>query len=178
LEEELSLASFWELSFNKKSKLSVGFSTFRAFIFKDLLDELNAILEEHSDKLSSYRGRPVLVQFNEELDLTESYSKQSGGERKRSDLVILLSLFELIRNGSRYSPSYIILDEIFDSLDTNGKPSVQNLISSIAKNLRKVIIVTHMAELMTGVSIAGRIIVKMKVENGKANGSEIEICPT
>lgn len=56
-----------------------------------------------------------------------------GGERKRTDLAVLFSLFELVRSRSRFIPGirlihyfsasiylqlgFIILDEVFDALD-------------------------------------------------------------
>jgi hypothetical protein len=52
-------------------------------------------LAPHSEYLS--------VTLDADLELAEKYSVRSGGERKRTDLVILLSLFELVRQQSRYN---------------------------------------------------------------------------
>lgn len=68
---------------------------------------------------------------------------RSGGERKRTDLVTLFAMFDLVRQHSRYQAEYLILDEVFDALDKEGLRSVQNIISNLATRVKKLLVISH-----------------------------------
>ncbi len=73
-----------------------------------------------------------------------SYAKRSGGQRRRTDLAIFFGLLQLASERSRYRSQYIILDEIFDSLDRSGQDAVQNWIEhNLTQRLKKVFVITH-----------------------------------
>jgi DNA repair exonuclease SbcCD ATPase subunit len=77
------------------------------------------------------------------FDFEESYAKRSGGERKRTELVMLFALNDLVTQRSRFIPNFIILDEVFDGLDTEGLLSVQQLLQTLVERIPRVFIVTH-----------------------------------
>ena len=81
---------------------------------------------------------------------------RSGGERKRTDLVMLFAMFDLIRLHSRYQPQFMFLDEVFDSLDINGLKSVQHILQSLSENLKKLFIITH-SETIKEFPLTGRL---------------------
>ena len=53
-----------------------------------------------------------------------NYWQMSSGERKRVDIAMLLSLYEFTSYIKPNMPKFLILDEIFDSLDAPGISSV------------------------------------------------------
>lgn len=171
--EQYSMARFWEVAFDKNTKSTMGFETVRSYIFADLVQELNLVLDSYADQLSD-RGK-VSVTLTAELELEEVYVKRSGGERKRTDLAVLFSLFELVRNRARYQPQYLMLDEVFDALDRTGQLQVQQVLASLATRLRKVFVITHVSELSRGISIAGTINVQMRRDKEAVLGSELTV---
>ncbi len=171
--EQYSMARFWEVAFDKNTKSTMGFETVRSFIFADLVQELNLVLDSYADQLSD--SGKVTVTLTPELELEEVYVKRSGGERKRTDLAVLFSLFELVRNRSRYQPQYLMLDEVFDALDRTGQLQVQQVLVSLASRLRKVFVITHVTELSRGISIAGTINVHMQRDREAVLGSELTV---
>jgi ABC-type Mn2+/Zn2+ transport system ATPase subunit len=56
-----------------------------------------------------------------------------------------------------------MLDEIFDALDKNGRQMVGQVLSTLAKNVDKVFVITH-TDIATGLSLAG-VITAEKQEN-------------
>ncbi len=50
---------------------------------------------------------------------------------------------ELAQQRTRYRSQYIILDEIFDSLDQSGQDSVQRWIATLTRKLKKVFVISH-----------------------------------
>jgi DNA repair exonuclease SbcCD ATPase subunit len=86
---------------------------------------------------------PLTVTFTSDLEIQEDYAKRSGGERKRTDLVTLFAMFELIRQHSRYQAEFMILDEVFDALDSEGLKAVQQVIQMLSDRVKKLLVITH-----------------------------------
>lgn len=73
-----------------------------------------------------------------------SYAKRSGGERKRIDLALFVSLLHLSYARSRHRARYLLVDEVFDSLDAAGQASVVKWCrSSLMTRMDFALIITH-----------------------------------
>lgn len=174
LEEQITSYTFWEAAFHIKHKESYGFSSFRAFILEKAVVSLNQIFSTYMEKLSE-DSLPLSLTLTPSLEFRESYGKRSGGERKRSDLVTLLALFELVRQQNRYVAEYLILDEVFDALDVKGQQAIQSLLEILKEKVKKVLVVTH-SDIISGSPVAGHIKFEMKKDDkGKPLGSKMEI---
>ena len=76
--------------------------------------------------------------------INEDYAKRSAGQRKRNDLAIMFSLFELVRQRSNFRSNFMMLDEVFDALDSRGQESVRSLLGMLAASrISKIFIITH-----------------------------------
>jgi hypothetical protein len=71
---------------------------------------LNSILAQYSHIVGSHER--LGITFNSDLELNEDFGKRSAGQRKRNDIVIMLSLFELIRQRGRFRADFVMLDEV------------------------------------------------------------------
>eukprot|EP01114_Cavostelium_apophysatum_P016743 TRINITY_DN4822_c0_g1_i1.p1 TRINITY_DN4822_c0_g1~~TRINITY_DN4822_c0_g1_i1.p1 ORF type:complete len:1079 (+),score=321.61 TRINITY_DN4822_c0_g1_i1:140-3376(+) len=140
LNEKFQLVRFWELGFDKKSKANSGFSSLRAFVLENSVKELNTIFQAYMDRLNASH---LTVTLSPDLELQENYGKRSGGERKRTDLVTLFAMFELVRQRSRYQSQFLALDEVFDALDKEGQRSVRSVLDMITDRVRKIFVVSH-----------------------------------
>lgn len=59
------------------------------------------------------------------------YFNLSSGERKRMDVALLLALYEFISYINENIPKFLVLDEIFDSLDQIGRTSVMQALLDV-----------------------------------------------
>lgn len=104
--EVFKLYRFWELVFDKKVAKASGMITLRRFVFEQAIEQLNLIFNSFQSHFGETRS--VQVSLTPDLNFTEAYSKKSGGERKRIDLITLFSLHELIRQQSSYQSQYMV----------------------------------------------------------------------
>eukprot|EP01127_Copromyxa_protea_P023290 TRINITY_DN8687_c0_g1_i6.p1 TRINITY_DN8687_c0_g1~~TRINITY_DN8687_c0_g1_i6.p1 ORF type:complete len:991 (+),score=177.60 TRINITY_DN8687_c0_g1_i6:317-3289(+) len=171
--KQFDQVKFWEIALERKSKTTIGFDSMRSFIFQEFITEMNIILQGYMESLCAGYNRELTATLNSDLDLGEIYGKRSGGERKRTDLALLFSLFEMIRLRSRYRPSYLMLDEVFDALDKDGHAAVQAVLIRLSQQVQKIFVITHNPGVTSGMSVAGHVKVDMRLENGRERGTEM-----
>lgn len=91
------------------------------------------------------------------VDARLSYGKRSGGERKRIDLALFFALLYVGHARSRHRAQYMLVDEVFDSLDAAGQAAVVRWCEFMAAaRVAHVVIITHSEELVSqGVAAGG-----------------------
>lgn len=95
------------------------------------------------------------------------YLGASAGERRRVDVALLMSLAELAGgNAAGQWQSPIFFDEVFDSLDVEGRDAVVEVIEEMSKT-RCVVLVTHDESLASG-----RADLKLRVDAGVITSSD------
>lgn len=75
------------------------------------------------------------------------YKGSSGGERRRVDVALLLALGEVSAAAHGREPGTLFIDEVFDSLDSDGVAAVSAAIRELSAS-RCVIVITHNPELV------------------------------
>lgn len=119
---------------------------FRGILLEDIIHNLDMILKE---KAARVYGEP-LTSFYQEGNAIEiafdgkEYEALSGGERQKLDILIQLSLRDLIVRTSGIQSNLLVLDEIFDSLDMVGCEAIVGVIMDLNTS---VYLVTHRKEL-------------------------------
>ncbi|ROV89363.1 hypothetical protein VPNG_10120 [Cytospora leucostoma] len=106
-----------------------------------------------------------------------SYAKRSGGERKRIDLALFFALLHLSHAHSRHRARYLLVDEVFDSLDAAGQAVVVKWCrSSLMMRLDFALIITH-SDYMgggDGEGWGGEAVVKIETRMGE-RGTVFEV---
>eukprot|EP00026_Physarum_polycephalum_P000730 Phypoly_transcript_00731.p1 GENE.Phypoly_transcript_00731~~Phypoly_transcript_00731.p1 ORF type:complete len:1306 (+),score=375.13 Phypoly_transcript_00731:96-4013(+) len=138
---QMKLLEFWEKGFDKRTLKSAEYPTMRSYMLAQSVEDLNSILAQYSHIVGSHDR--LGITFNSDLELNEDFGKRSAGQRKRNDIVIMLSLFELIRQRGRFRADFVMLDEVFDALDVNGQLQVQELLTMLTERVSKVFVITH-----------------------------------
>ena len=156
LVSQLSVYSFWEAAFSDKGTLTQ--SPIKSYLFDAVVPVLDELARIYSEILTS---GSMEVQFNTvtaiksgelrdkfSVDVVNKYGADgylgdSGGERRKADLVIMFALHSLarIRSGSQFN--ILFLDEILDSLDSEGCDRVMQLLSEISGDIEKIFVITH-----------------------------------
>ncbi|KAH9905379.1 P-loop containing nucleoside triphosphate hydrolase protein [Xylariomycetidae sp. FL2044] len=74
---------------------------------------------------STSKNKPTAV-LTQTLGVTTGlgYAKRSGGERKRVDLAVFFALVQVAQARSPHRARYLLVDEVFDSLDASGRAAV------------------------------------------------------
>ncbi len=159
---DLSVLKFWEAAFSDKG--TPDQSPIKSYLFDavvPVLDELSRIYSEHLTSGS------IEVQFNTVTALksgelrdkfsvdvvnrfgANAYLGDSGGERRKVDLVIMFALHSLARIRSGAQTNLLFLDEILDSLDSEGCARVMDLLSQMTEEIESIFVITHNENLKT-----------------------------
>lgn len=120
----------------------------------ELRDELNARVRPELSEIASLflteltDGRYTALEISESYDiliLDEGEEKPviSGGEEDIANLVLRLSLSQMIAERAGHPLSLLVLDEIFGSLDVARRDNVVALLRRLEDRFEQVILITH-----------------------------------
>lgn len=134
-----------------------GFSN--AGIKSMLMDEALPILNQTAQNLSQHTN--VKVSFNTQKakkdgeyknefsieviqtdNLTKDIKNLSAGERRLVDIIVLLSIRELLQKMSDIDMNVLILDEILDSLDPDNIQIVIQMLKKLSQNMT-ILLISH-----------------------------------
>lgn len=122
---------------------------FRGFLLKNLIDYIDKTAKEYSecvfdtDKISfSLNGNNIDISY-----CNKSYENLSSGERQKVDIIIQFSIRDMLCRCLGFSCNILVLDEIFDGLDSIGCQKVIELISTKISDIQSIFVVTHRADL-------------------------------
>lgn len=156
IERELSIFKFWETAFSDKG--SSAQPPIKSYLFDSIVPVLDELARQYSEVLTS---GSIEVQFNTVTALKSGelrdrfsvsvinkhgaadYRGDSGGERRKVDLAIMFALHSLARIRSGSLINILCLDEILDSLDSEGCERVMVLLREMAKSIPIIFVITH-----------------------------------
>jgi DNA repair exonuclease SbcCD ATPase subunit len=75
------------------------------------------------------------------------YTDRSGGERRRMDLAIQLSLRDLVMSVSSVNTNLLVLDEVFEGIDSEGLVHVLEMLRNTVGNTYCTYVITHINDL-------------------------------
>lgn len=139
---------------NERSGIVKSFSTalsrdFRGVLLTGLIDYLNNRLKEFSNivfnsdsVLFALDGNNVSIKCND-----KEYESLSSGERQRIDIMVQFALRDMLCNYLGFSCNMLVLDEVFDGLDSRGCEKIIDLMSECLSDVSSVFIVTHRQDL-------------------------------
>ena len=133
LNQKLAYIVFWDRAFAAKGSM-------RSFLLDQSIKQLNVVIQDYTRQ--HFGGRMHLT-FNADLTVQERYGRRSGGQRKWTDLSVLFATFSLVRQRSRYRAAFLGLDELFDALDAKGRKAAQDLVVTMATQVKRIFVITH-----------------------------------
>ncbi|KAI0473021.1 P-loop containing nucleoside triphosphate hydrolase protein [Xylariaceae sp. FL0804] len=118
-------------------------------VLRSLLDSDRATEDEEGGGNGGGAGAADVV-LNKTLTVnpTLSYPKRSGGERKRIDLALFFGLMQLSQMRSAHRAHYILVDEVFDSLDAAGQAVVVAWADYLMPRVEYRLVITHSPQMM------------------------------
>ena len=157
---------FWEKAFSQQGIIK--------YIIKNVLDYLNDRINYY---LSFLTNSKYLLKFNEELieqilanNQQVQYISLSGGERRKVNLAVTLSLKDLLLLSDKTQPNLLFFDEIAENLDEEGITGLYGLLQEIKAN-KKVFVITHNKYLKSLLYSSNKITVIKKNGVSKIKGT-------
>ena len=135
---------------NRRSEIISKMNTILSRDFRGYL--LTNVINYISDRAQSYSmqvfgndnigfqlaGNAIEISFD-----NKEYSNLSGGEKQRVDLIIQLSIRDMLCKFMGFSSNIIVLDEFIDGLDAKGCEQILGLIANNLTDVGTVYIITH-----------------------------------
>lgn len=122
---------------------------FRGYLLLSVINFINNKAKEYSqdvfgtDKINfSLEGNNIEISYD-----NKEYSNLSGGERQKVDLIIQFALRDMLCKYHDFSSNIIVIDELFDNLDSVGCEKILNFISSKLIDVENIYIITHHADI-------------------------------
>ncbi len=133
---------------------SFGPRGLRAFLIARDINDINKRLLKYSKLL--FTDRVVYLKAGIEdgvvsrisLETREGsedrkYSKLSQGEKRRADIAVQFSIYDFIRSHFKVHFNFLVLDEIFENLDSGGITMTMKLINAFVDQLMCVFVISH-----------------------------------
>ena len=79
--------------------------------------------------------------------LNKSYEALSGGEKQKVDLIVQFSIRDMLSQFLGFTSNILVLDEVFDNLDSYGCQKVIDLITNRFNDVESIFIISHHTEL-------------------------------
>lgn len=123
----------------------VPFLDSRANDYLKVLADSSIEVKFHTQQLvkstKEYKDKFSVEVMNRNGD--DDYKSNSGGEKRRIDIAINMTLQDLALSRSNKRMDIIVYDEVFESLDELGSQKVIELLEAKAKEVGTVLVITH-----------------------------------
>ena len=121
---------------------------FRGFLLTNVIDFINMKSKEYckyifdkSEVEIKLDGNDITIEYD-----NIPYENLSGGEKQKIDLIIQFAIRDMLCQFLDFNSNLLVLDEIFDNLDSIGCSRVLNLISEKLSDIESIFIITHHQE--------------------------------
>lgn len=133
---------------------------FRGYLLTNIISYIDSRAKEYCSTVFGTKELSLSLNGNA-LDITycgKMFDGLSGGEKQRVDLILQLSIRDLLISYLDLSANILVLDEITDFLDKKSCQSVMNLLEKELKTVESVFIISHHPELELPIDSEVRII--------------------
>lgn len=122
---------------------------FRGYLLTSVIDFINRKAKEYSQEVFETDKIDFILDGNN-IDIcydNKEYSNLSGGEKQKIDLIIQFAIRDMLCKYLDFSSNIIVVDELFDNLDSVGCERILNLISNKLNDVENIYIITHHSDI-------------------------------
>ena len=156
--EDLSSQNLYYIEKEESAKLhldvvnkmiTIATRDFRGYLLTNVISFIDKKAKEYSmDIFGTNKLQFVLDGNNINIIYDDKpYENLSGGERQRLDIIVQFALRDMLCQFSGFACSILVLDELFDNLDSSGCDNVLNLITKRLTDIESVFIITHHSDI-------------------------------
>lgn len=148
---------------------------FRSYILEKILEQFNQILLQMSEQV--FDDKKIQIIFKKtKIDISiqsskfsQSYESLSGGEKRKTDLVLILAQQKLLSQVTDSSSNTLILDEVLENMDEVAMNSSLNLIQSCQQKGMSIFVISHTEYQAVNFDYDVRVV-------KEPTGSLVEVC--
>ena len=151
-------------------KMLLPSSPFRTLVLEKYIGHINEIIESIRPLIFddveislgiSDRGNGIDLVVKKD-DKVYDYRALSGGEKRRLDIIVILSFQRFLMESSGFTTNLLVFDEIFDGLDQQGINSVLSCIETLFPDTSCIYVITH----NNNIKSAFHSVIRVVKENG------------
>ena len=121
---------------------------FRGYLLTNIITYIDQKAKKYCETVFGTRELSLEINGNA-LDITycnKAFDSLSGGEKQRVDLILQLSIRDLLNSYLNLSANILVLDEITDFLDKKSCKAVMKLLEKELNTVESVFIISHHGE--------------------------------
>lgn len=148
--------------------LNIAKRDFRGYLLSNIIEFINYKAKSYckdifnTDKIDFILDKNnILISYD-----NKPYENLSGGEKQKIDIIIQFSIRDMLCQFLNFSSNILVLDEVFDNIDSIGCEKIINLISTKLNDIESIFIITHHTDIPIS---ADSIISIIKNEKGISN---------
>ena len=118
---------------------------FRGYLLTNVIDFISARCAYYSKQVFNTENLLFMLDGNN-ISISydgKEYELLSGGEKQKIDVILQLSIRDMLCSYLNFSSNILVLDEITDSLDVVGAQKIFNLISNTLTDVETIYIISH-----------------------------------
>jgi len=149
LKHEAKQYEFWVNSFSNKGIKSVLLDSVTPFLntrANHYLSKLSPSIEVKFNTQKTLANGEKRDQFSVEINNRHgggAYKGNSGGERRRIDLAVIMALQDLVASRSNKSIDFVLYDEAFENMDNLGCERLIEVLKEKSKGVGTIMVITH-----------------------------------
>lgn len=122
---------------------------FRGYLLEQYISFLNYTAKKYCSSLFNSSDISIYLDGNNlSIDYSnKEYESLSGGEKQKVDILIQLSIREMLRSSLNFSSNILVLDEITDNLDAEGCQKLIDFISTSLYDVDSIYLISHRKDL-------------------------------
>ena len=122
---------------------------FRGYLLEQYISFLNSTAKKYCSSLFNSSDINIYLDGNNlSIDYSnKEYESLSGGEKQKVDVLIQLSIREMLRSSLNFSSNILVLDEITDNLDAEGCQKLIDFISTSLYDVDSIYLISHRKDL-------------------------------
>ena len=120
---------------------------FRGYLLSNIINYIDQKAKQFSETVFGTKELSLEINGNA-LDITycnKAFDSLSGGEKQRVDLILQLSIRDLLNSYLNLSANILVLDEVTDFLDKKSCRAVMQLLEKELNTIESVFIISHRA---------------------------------
>lgn len=118
---------------------------FRGYLLTNVIDFISSRCAYYSKQVFNTENLLFMLDGNN-ISISydgKEYEVLSGGEKQKIDVILQLSIRDMLCSYLNFSSNILVLDEITDSLDVIGAQKIFNLISNNLTDVETIYIISH-----------------------------------
>lgn len=122
---------------------------FRGYLLTNVIEYINTKAKNYSEDVFGVSNIEFCLDGNNINIIYDSkqYENLSGGERQKVDIIVQLSIRDMLCKFMNFSSNILCVDECFDNLDAEGCQKILTLLSSKLHDVDSIYIITHHADV-------------------------------